>query len=516
MSTLAKLLVALGINTSEYNAGLDAAEKKAGTSSSNIGKSMSEIGGKISGAGQKLSLFATAPIMAGFAMSINAASDMNETVSKSNVVFGGQAEAVQKFASSAATNIGLTSQKALEAAGTYGNLFVSMGIGTESAADMSMGLVGLAGDLASFNNLDPTEVLDKLRSGMVGETEPLRALGVNINEAMVKAKAMEMGLMKAGDTMTPQIATTARYALILAQTKTAQGDFARTSDGLANSSRIAKAQLGDLAITAGQHLLPIALKLAQGISTVISWFTNLSPSTQKVIIIILAVVAAIGPLLMIVGSMISAIGAIIPVVTAVAGVLTFPLIAIIAAVIAVVALLALAWKNDWGGIREKFATVKDFLVRAFETVSEWLKTKIPAAIKIVKGWINDHLIKPFNDVKDAISGVIDWIGNLIDKFTSIKLPDWLTPGSPTPFELGIRGIGDAMEDLSNKKIPAFQTGLLLSPALAGAGGSGGNLYSTMTINAAPGQSEDAIARRVIARLEGARRYAKAGGGYAGG
>ncbi len=459
MGTLAKLLVFLGLDSADYSKGLDNAERLAATKSKNIGDQFGKVGSALSGAGQKMSLFATAPIMAGFAMSIDKASDMNETVSKSSVVFGDWAGQVQGFTSTAATNLGMTNQQALEAAGTFGNLFTSMGTGQQTAADMSTGLVQMAADLASFNNLDPTEVLEKLRSGMVGETEPLRALGVNITAAAVQEKALELGLMKTGEEMSTSTALTARYALIMEQTKNAQGDFARTSDGLANSTRIAKAQMGDMAATIGTQLLPIALQLTQGISSVIGWFTNLSPSTQKVIIIILAVVAAIGPLLMILGSLISAIGAIIPIVTAVAGVLTFPLIAIILGVIAVVALLMTAWKNDWGGIQEKFAAVKDFLVGAFQTVSEWLKTKLPEAIRIVKGWIEDHLIAPFNAVKDAISGVIEWIGNLIEKFTNIKLPDWLTPGSPTPLELGLRGIGDAIQDLNRMKMPEFNASI---------------------------------------------------------
>ena len=103
---------------------------------------------------------------------------------------------------------------------------------------MSTGLVQLAADLASFNNLNPEEVFLKLQSGIVGEVEPMRALGVNLSAAAVNAKALQMGLVNANGELTEQAKIMARYALIMEQTGNAQGDFARTSDGLANSTRI--------------------------------------------------------------------------------------------------------------------------------------------------------------------------------------------------------------------------------------------------------------------------------------
>lgn len=195
--------------------------------------------------------------------SIGAASDMNETLSKTSVVFGENSTAVVDWANNAAVALGQSKQGALDAASTFGNLFVSMGMGKDTSADMSMGLVQLASDLGSFNNMDPTEVLDKLRSGLLGQTEPLQSLGVNMNAAMVQQKAMELGLAATTDALTPAMLAQARYALILDQTKTAQGDFARTSDGLANQQRIADAQWKDLQATIGQALLPVMLVLIQ-------------------------------------------------------------------------------------------------------------------------------------------------------------------------------------------------------------------------------------------------------------
>ena len=197
---------------------------------------------------------------------VTLASDMNETLTKSNVVFGEQADALIKWADSAALSMGMSKSEALSAAATYGNFFRSMGLASDVSAVMAQNLVKLASDLASFNNIDPSVALDKLRAGLAGEVEPLRALGVNLTAATIEAKAMEMGIMRAGDEITAATRAQASYALILEQTATAQGDFARTSDGLANQQRILKATWTDLRTTLGDAFLPLATTLTTALS----------------------------------------------------------------------------------------------------------------------------------------------------------------------------------------------------------------------------------------------------------
>jgi len=90
-----------------------------------------------------------------------------------------------------------------------------------------------------------------------GETEPLKTLGVNLNQATIEAKAMELGLIGLDGELTASAKAQASYALVMEQTALAQGDFARTSEGLANQQRILKAQVGDLRAEIGTALLPI-------------------------------------------------------------------------------------------------------------------------------------------------------------------------------------------------------------------------------------------------------------------
>ena len=188
--------------------------------------------------------------------SIEAASNLEESTSKAQVVFGSFFEDIEAFASTAPQALGLANSQALEFTGTFGNLFVALGLSQQAAADLAPEIVQLGADLASFNNLEVTEALDKLRAGLVGEAEPLRALGVNLTAATVNAKALELGLAGTTGEITEAAKVQARYALILEQTATAQGDFARTSDGIANRQRTLAGEFENTRAAVGEALLP--------------------------------------------------------------------------------------------------------------------------------------------------------------------------------------------------------------------------------------------------------------------
>lgn len=206
--------------------------------------------------------------------SIDAASDMSEAQNKVNVVFGNSADDINAFAENAAQSLGLSESAALSATGTFGNLFTSMGMGQRAAADMSTDIVQLAADLGSFNNIGTDEALEKLRAGLVGEIEPLRSLGVNINAVMVQEKALAMGLAATTKELTAADKAQASYALILQQTTNAQGDFVRTADGTANSMKTTQATIDDLKASIGAGLLPVVASLAQQLTTTVGAITS--------------------------------------------------------------------------------------------------------------------------------------------------------------------------------------------------------------------------------------------------
>jgi hypothetical protein len=187
---------------------------------------------------------------------VNMASDLEESQSKVNTVFGESARVVNDFAKRSAVSFGITRQAALEAAGTFGNLIQAFGIGKGQAAEMSTTLLGLAADLASFNNTPIEQAIEALRSGLSGEAEPLKRFGIAINDVRLKQEALNLGLYDGKGALDITAKTQAAYALILKDTSLAQGDFARTSGGFANQMRILKASLSDAATEIGLVLLP--------------------------------------------------------------------------------------------------------------------------------------------------------------------------------------------------------------------------------------------------------------------
>lgn len=192
---------------------------------------------------------------------INAASDLEESMSKVGVIFGEGADEIEAFADTAAKELGQSKQAVLDAAGTFGTFGKAAGLADEDLAAFSNDLTALASDMASFNNAEPEEVIEAIGAGLRGEAEPLRRFGVLLNDATLKAEAMALGIYDGTGALTDQQKILAAQEAIFKQTGDAQGDFERTSEGLANQSRIMKAQFEDVTAELGAALLPIILKI---------------------------------------------------------------------------------------------------------------------------------------------------------------------------------------------------------------------------------------------------------------
>ena len=425
--------------------------------------SMDSVGTSMMGIGSKMTLGVTAPLVAGGLKAIAAASDLKETVNKLDVVFGESAAEMKAWGADAAASFGMSKQAALESAGTFGNLFTSMGLGKSVAADMSQGLVQMAADLGSFNNIDPTLVFDKLRAGINGEVEPLRSLGINLSAAAVEAEAMRMGLVKADVDMrkvtiatsklslaqgtlatqtkkygkdskeavtarnavataemavekamagskvelTAAIKAQASYNLMLQQSANAQGDFARTSEGLANAQRILKARIADAMAALGESLLPIAEKIVNTLSGLIAKFTALSPQVQRFIVIGAGIAAAIGPAVTVLGALVTGLGA---------------LISPVGLVIGIVGALGVAFATNFLGIRDKAGEIVAALAPHWE------------AFKTGLSELKDAAVTKFGELRSAFeSGGLPAVGEKLvtwgqELLTALRLaaPGWIT------------------------------------------------------------------------------------------
>jgi hypothetical protein len=201
---------------------------------------------------------------------VTGASDINESLAKNEQLFGRHATMIDKWSKSTARNLGVSRAEALESAGAFGSLFETIGLADQPAARMSRRFVQLAADLASFHNATPVEALEALRSGLVGESEPMRRFGALLSETRVKAEAYASGIAKAGEELTEQQKVQARYQLILKDTQSAQGDATRTGDQFAGQMRRLKAQVQDAGAAIGAELIPFVLRAARGLNNMIA------------------------------------------------------------------------------------------------------------------------------------------------------------------------------------------------------------------------------------------------------
>jgi hypothetical protein len=187
---------------------------------------------------------------------VNVASDLNEQISRTKVILGESADAMLEWSETTASAMGISQREALATSATFAGLFQTVGVNQREAGELSRSLVQLAADLASLQNSSPEEALLALRSGLAGEAEPLRRFNIFLTEARVQQEAMAETGKKNVAALTQQEKTLARYNLILRDAEPAMGNFADTSDELANKQRIARAEMDDLSATLGQALIP--------------------------------------------------------------------------------------------------------------------------------------------------------------------------------------------------------------------------------------------------------------------
>lgn len=362
-------------------------------------RATSGLGGRLADFGKKAAIGLAGVGIAGAAVAkslIDSASTMEETLSKSNTIFGVQGAALEEWASTAASSFGQSKQEALEAAATFGNIFTQLGVGTPEAAGLSTAMTELASDFASFHNAAPTDVIDAMTAAFRGEYDAVQRFVPTINAAAVEQKALATTGKKTTKELTLQEKALATQALLLEGAGAAMGDFSRTSDGAANKQRILSAQWKDVQAQLGQHLLPIYTKL-------VGWIADKLPGAlegatrwvkdHKSVLIALAAV---------VGGILTAAFAAWAVSVIAA---TWPIIAIGAALAAVTAGVIYAYEN-W-----------DWFRKAVDAVARFVTTKLWPALQTGAAWITGTLIPTIGRVAGTFA---NWARTAADIAISIK------------------------------------------------------------------------------------------------
>ena len=192
-----------------------------------------------------------------------------------------------------------------------------------------------------------------------------------------------------------------------------------------------KAQVGaagmKMSATFGEILLPLLKSLAEWLQTVAQWFSNLSPNVAKTILVVLGIIAAIGPLLLLIGGMASGIAALMPIIAGLGtafAILTGPIGLVIAIIAAVIAIGVLLYKN-WDKIIAFAGNLKNTLVARFNEIKETIKTKIGDAMSFIKElpskalqWGKDIVNGLWNGIKSLAST----LKNNVSKFISDNVP----------------------------------------------------------------------------------------------
>lgn len=199
---------------------------------------------------------------------IDYASDLAEVQNVVDVTFGSATEAINSWSKECLAAYGMNEVSAKRYAGTIGAMLKSSGLASDAIVDMSKDMVGLAGDMASFYNLDLETAFEKIRSGISGETEPLKQLGINMSVANLEAYALSQGITTAYNEMSQAEQVMLRYNYLMSTTADAQGDFARTQDSYANQTRLLSEGWLEFTGVMAEQLLPV-------LTTIVSWLNNI-------------------------------------------------------------------------------------------------------------------------------------------------------------------------------------------------------------------------------------------------
>ena len=223
-----------------------------------------------------MSVFAVKQIIDFSRECIALGSDLEEVQNVVDVTFGNMSEQVNSWAKEAAEKFGLSELAAKQYSSTIGAMFKSMGVGGQELTDMSKKVAELAGDMASFYNLDTDTAFNKIRSGIAGITMPLQQLGINLSEANLEQFRLSQGMTTAYKNMNQQEKALLRYNYLLSVTSDAQGDFARTSNSWANQTRILSLQFQSLKADLGAGLINVLTPVIKVINRIIAGLAKMA------------------------------------------------------------------------------------------------------------------------------------------------------------------------------------------------------------------------------------------------
>lgn len=393
-----------------------------------------KVADAVANAGRRMTIGMTLPLTGLGVLFTKSAADAAELQSAFDYTFGAMAGRMNKWAEETGDAMGRATQEMQEGALKFGQLFKSAAPTEAAAARLSQRFTELAQDAASFFNTDFDTAMGKIRSGLSGESEPLRDFGVFLTEAAVKAKAVEMGLIDAGQEVNEYGKIMARAALISEGLADAQGDVERTSGSLANQVRKIKGDLQELATEIGQILEPYARALAATVERLVAWFKDLPEGTKKAMVGFAVFLAALGPLTMALSSLaVFLLPAVILSFSKFAPVLRPLLVAISAIVSPIGTLIVMAGKfvSSFGGIAAIFTRIIPLFARFLGpiglviTALQLFGGSILRGLQAFAGFVSDAIGDGLRTLFASLGGSVGRVTEALEAFMQTPLGQFL-------------------------------------------------------------------------------------------
>jgi uncharacterized protein YoxC len=416
-------------NIEDFQRNLDRARAQMDVFADTVGKRIANLGSKFQTIGGAISLGVTAPMVAAGTAAFNMAADFEDALGATDQIFKQASESTKQWAEGLPTYFGIAKKEALEYSNMMGSMLVNIGNLTEQeASKQSAKLIELAGDLTAMYGGTTQDAVRALTGALKGNTTMLDNYGMAANDALVKAKALSMGLVEQGKEMSLSAKQTATLALIYEQSAAAQGQAAREANGASGSMRAFRTEITNLTTELGAVLLPIITPLIGRLKEITAGFREISPETQKMIVYIGGAVAALGPLLVALGSVMK----LAPLVGTAFTVMTGPIGVAVAAIVGAAILIVKNWEtiktyftsgngakifesiknsaaNLWASLSNIFNKIKDFIIAIWDRIGS----------NLLKAWSSSFAV-----IISIVEGAFNFISDIFNVFASLLKGDF--------------------------------------------------------------------------------------------
>lgn len=396
-----------------FERAIDQAQAKIDGLEKTVGQRLSSIGDKFTDIGRKASVLSAAIVAAGGA-SFKMAADFQDALGATDQVYKQSSDTVKEWVQNLSSQYGIAKSEALSYSNMMGSMLVNIGqLTEEQAAKQSQKLIELAGDLTAMYGGRVQDAVRALTGALKGNNTMLDNYGMAVNDALVKTRALELGLIAQGEEMTLAARQAATLSLIWEQSAAAQGQAAREAEGASGSMRALQVEVKNLATSFGEILLPIITPIISGIADMVNKIGSLSPELQKTIVVIGGIAAAIGPLMLGLGSLLK----LAPLIGTAFTAMTGPIGIAVAAIAGAAALIVKNWDAikeyfTTGGGSEMFSSVKALAVDLFENIKNTFNSIRDVAVAV---WdqIGGMLTSIWNNTFDSIKSVLDFFMNTV-------------------------------------------------------------------------------------------------------